>query len=126
MPAKILIIDDNRDILEMWAILFQLEGFDVVTALDGRDGYQKAESESPDIIATDINMPVLDGVRMIQKIRAHPTLSAIPIIAITAYTSRQVESVKKAGANTLLRKPVETDLLIETVRQLLGSTGKLD
>ncbi|HKP86157.1 MAG TPA: response regulator [Blastocatellia bacterium] len=126
MPAKVLIIDDNHDILEMWAVFFNLEGFDVVTANDGREGYQKAESENPDIIVTDINMPILNGIRMVQKLRAHPTLNAIPIIAVTAYTSRQVESVKKAGANVVLRKPIETDFLINSVRRLLGSTGKLD
>jgi two-component system, cell cycle response regulator DivK len=126
LPAKILIVDDNRDILDMWAIVFQLEGFDVAMANDGREGYQKAEGELPDIVVTDINMPVLDGKRMIQRIRAHPVLNAIPIIAVTAYAARQEEMVKKAGANLVLRKPVDTDFIVDMVRQLLRSVGKLD
>lgn len=110
----------------MWVILFGLEGFEVVAAADGHEGYEKAESNHPDIVVTDINMPILNGIRLIQRLRAHPALNAIPIIAVTAHGSQQIETVKKAGANLVLRKPVETDLLIDSVRQLLGSAGKLD
>ena len=126
MPAKVLIVDDNKDLREMWLCIFSIEGFTVITAGNGSEGYKVAERERPDIIITDINMPKLDGTNMIKKLRAHPDLRKVPIVAVSAYGGRQGKEAVKAGANLLMQKPVETDRLIQTVKQLLGLDRKLD
>lgn len=126
MPAKVLIVDDNNVLLEMWFAIFSMEGFTVITAENGSEGYKAAERERPDIIITDINMPKLDGTNMIKMLRAHPDLSKVPIVAVSAYGGRQGKGALKAGANRLMQKPVETDKLIESVKELLELDRKLD
>ena len=110
----------------MWFAIFSMEGFTVITAENGSEGYKAAERERPDIIITDINMPKLDGTNMIKRLRAHPDFSNVPIVAVSAYGGRQGEEALKAGANLLMQKPVETDEIIETVKELLGLDRKLD
>lgn len=110
----------------MWFAIFSMEGFTVIIAENGSEGYKAAQREQPDIIVTDLNMPELDGASMIKRLRAHPDLRKVPIVALSAYSGQQGEEALKAGANLLMQKPVETGRLIETVKQLLGLDGKLD
>ena len=119
MPARVLIVDDNKDLREMWLAIFSIEGFTVITAENGSEGYNAAERERPDIIVTDLNMPMLDGINMIKKLRALPDFRKVPIVAVSAYGRRQGKEALKAGADRLMQKPVETDMLIQTVRELL-------
>jgi two-component system, OmpR family, alkaline phosphatase synthesis response regulator PhoP len=126
LPAKVLIVDDDKDLREMWFAIFSMEGFTVITAENGSEGYKAAQREQPDIIVTDLNMPEIDGTNMIKRLRAHPDLRKVPIVALSAYSGQQGEEALKAGANLLMQKPVETERLIETVKQLLGLDGKLD
>jgi CheY-like chemotaxis protein len=84
---KILVVDDSADTREMMAKLLELERFVVVTAEDGRVGLDVAESERPDLIITDINMPNLNGLEMITLLRKQSWFTRVPILAITAYGS---------------------------------------
>ena len=116
---KILVVDDSADTREMMAKLLELERFAVVTAEDGRAGLNVAESERPDLIITDINMPVLNGLEMISLLRRQSWFTNIPILAITAYGSNIALDAIDAGADRAMTKPVEFDSLIEGIRQLL-------
>jgi CheY-like chemotaxis protein len=120
---KILVVDDSADTREMMAKLLELESFSVVTAEDGRAGLDVAEVELPDLIITDINMPILDGIQMITILRQHAALSKVPILAITAYGSNIANDAIEAGADKALTKPVEFDSLIDGIKHLLAASG---
>jgi CheY-like chemotaxis protein len=119
MLKKILVVEDNADTLELMTALLQLEGYEVVTAENGRDGIDVAEAERPHLIITDINMPLLNGNDMIKRLRDHSEFNATPIIAITAYGRDGVARAEQAGADKVLTKPIEYDLFRDYVRSLL-------
>jgi len=119
MLKKILVVEDNADTLELMTALLQLEGYKVVTAKNGRDGFDIAIAENPHLIITDINMPVLSGTDMIKMLREYSEFKSTPIIAVTAYGNDGADRAKQAGANKVLTKPVEYDLFRDYVRSLL-------
>jgi CheY-like chemotaxis protein len=123
VTEKILVVDDSDDTREMMAKLLELESFTVVTAEDGRAGLHKAESERPDLIITDINMPHLNGIEMIKQLRNRPAFSGVPIMAITAYGSGVAAEALEAGADKATSKPIEFESLIEGIKQLLNRPG---
>jgi CheY-like chemotaxis protein len=81
---KILIVDDEQDILAYFEALFQDSGYDTVLAKDGIEGFELAKSEKPDLITLDITMPRQSGLRIYQQYKKHPELNQIPVIIITA------------------------------------------
>ena len=119
MLKKILVVEDNADTLELMTALLQLEGYEVVTANNGREGIDVAKAERPHLIITDINMPLLSGIDMIKMLREMPEFAGTPIIAITAYGKDGAERAKQAGADKVMPKPVEYDLFREYIRSLL-------
>lgn len=119
MLKKILVVEDNADTLELMSALLQFEGYTVVTAENGREGIDAAKSEHPDLIVTDINMPVMSGTDMIKALRENPDFKGTPIIAITAYGKNGTDLAHQAGADKVLTKPVEYDLFRDYIRSLL-------
>ena len=119
MPEKILVVDDSDDTREMMTKLLELESFTVVTAEDGSIGLDVAEMERPDIIITDINMPNLNGIEMIRRLRKQPQFSRVPIMAITAYGNGVAAEAVAAGANHATTKPIEFEALIGGIKKLL-------
>jgi CheY-like chemotaxis protein len=81
IPPLVLVIDDSGDTREVYAVLLRLEGFSVEGASDGREGLRKAAELRPDIIITDLSMPVMDGWQTIRRLRADERTRRIPIIA---------------------------------------------
>lgn len=122
MTETILVVDDSSDTREMMTKLLELESFKVITAEDGRIGFDTAKAEHPDIIITDINMPNLNGIEMIRLLRGEVDFSSVPIMAITAYGQNVAQEAVEAGANQATTKPIEFDSLIRGIRQLLASS----
>ena len=122
MTEKILVVDDSDDTREMMAKLLELEAYRVITAEDGLVGLNKAETEQPDLIITDINMPNLNGIEMIKLIRNQSPVREVPILAITAYGSTVAQEALAAGADRATTKPIEFDSLIEGIKQLLANS----
>jgi two-component system chemotaxis response regulator CheY len=120
VSSKILIVEDSTDARDMLALLFDMEGYSVATAEDGREGLRRASAESPDLIVTDINMPHIDGTEMIRRLRAEPGSSRVPIIVMTAYGDDIAERAVRSGADRALTKPVDYDLLLETIKDLIN------
>ena len=120
MSSKILIVEDSADAREMLAVLFGMEGYSVATAEDGREGLRRASADSPDLIVTDIQMPNIDGTEMIKRLRAEPTSSRVPIIVMTAYGGDIAARAVQSGADRALSKPVDYDLLLETIKDLIN------
>jgi CheY-like chemotaxis protein len=122
VSEKILVVDDSDDTREMMAKLLELEAYMVITAEDGLIGFKKAETEQPDLIITDINMPNLNGIEMIKMIREQSVINRVPIMAITAYGSTVAAEAMAAGADRATTKPIEFDSLIDGIKQLLAKS----
>jgi CheY-like chemotaxis protein len=120
MPAKILVVEDHADTREALSLILEQEQFLVVMAEDGKEGFEKASSSHPDLIITDIMMPVIDGIKMIEMVRAAPGLDRVPIIVISAYSEKTPEAMR-VGANCALSKPITVSLLMSAIKKMAPS-----
>ncbi|MFP5262485.1 MAG: response regulator [Blastocatellia bacterium] len=118
MKKKILIVEDDSDVLKGLCWILTKEGFDAVGAGDGDEGLRQAIGDPPDLIITDIYLPALDGVEMIKLLRKQPAFAAVPIVVLSAFPNDITRAVA-AGANSAIPKPVDRDVLIRIVRNLL-------
>ena len=118
MPIKILLVDDEPEVLEFLKKRLEKEGFLVSTAKDGVEGLQKAQSELPDLILLDIIMPNKDGFTMLKELRAEESLRSIPVIIVTAKgeTSAVFEG-QELRATDYLIKPVDFEQLLKYIRR---------
>ena len=119
MPKRILVIEDDPDARSLIETLLKQAGYDVLLAADGREGLEKTTNESPDLIITDIAMPRLDGLRLIQLLRTMPLFRNLPILAITSFGTERATEAIKAGANRALARPVRNELLLQFVKGLM-------
>ena len=117
---KILLVDDEPDILEFLSYNFRKNEFNVITANNGIEGIQQAVSESPQIIISDILMPEMDGIEMCKEIRKKSGLSLTPIIFLTAVSDDyKVLYAMSSGADQFVSKPTRFGYLLALVNQLL-------
>ena len=119
MNAKILLVDDEKDIVEFLKYNLELEGFDVITAYDGIQALDKLQ-ENPSLIILDIMMPRLDGYDTVKKIKSIEKFSSIPIIFLTAKSGEADEIIGlELGANDYIQKPISPKKLIARVKSNL-------
>jgi two-component system chemotaxis response regulator CheY len=122
MPAPhALIVDDSKTMRR--SIMFALQripGIVCVEARDGVDGLKKFSEGQFDVVLTDINMPLMDGLKLVHHIRNHPVNRALPIVVITTEAAAQDRQRAMAlGASAYLVKPVQARAIVDTVRTLL-------
>ncbi len=118
--AKILLVEDNEVNRDMLSRRLQRKGYEVVIAVDGEQGVALAQSENPDLILMDINLPVLDGWEATRRIKATPEIGSIPVIAITAHAmAGDREKALEAGCDDYDTKPIELSRLLEKIQRLL-------
>jgi CheY-like chemotaxis protein len=116
----LLIVDDTPDTLVVTSLHLQQAGFRVISASNGEEALKIAEVSSPDLILMDIGMPELDGLGATRKLREHPTLRLIPVVALTAFSTDGFRrAAYDAGCDGYLTKPVDFNRLGELVRRLL-------
>lgn len=117
---RILIVEDNEKSLKLFNVILCQMGYEILTAGDGETGVHLALAQAPDLILMDIQMPVLDGVSALQRIRADPRGRAIPAIALTAYAMKgDRERFLAAGFCDYISKPIEHKIFTETVARAL-------
>jgi len=120
MSRRILLIEDHEDNRRIVRDLLTPAGYEVVEAVTGEDGVAMADSQRPDLILMDIQLPGLDGYEATRRIKANPALRAIPIIALTAHAmSGDREKALEAGCDDYDVKPVEFDRLLLKIEALL-------
>jgi DNA-binding response OmpR family regulator len=120
MAHKVLVIDDERLIIEVTRVLLESKGYAVVSAQDGREGFEVARAESPDLILLDLMMPVLDGWGTLELIRGSDETKNIPVIIFTAKEmALPGKVVQDKGADDYIAKPYEIEDLLAKVRTLL-------
>jgi CheY-like chemotaxis protein len=118
---KILIVEDHRDSREAMRALFEAFGYQVVEAVNGRDGVEAANRERPHLILMDIMMPELDGLAASRRIRSIVGMEYTPIIAVSAVEDAR-ELALQAGMSDYVRKPVDIRRLLNKVSGLLEPT----
>lgn len=119
MVTKVLVVEDHHDTSFLLCRLLKMEGYEVEHALDGMVGFTAAESSAPDLIVTDIQMPRMDGIEMIRRIRKSEAGKKIPIIVMSAYGQRRISDALEAGADGVVEKPIDLDVFLETVKSKL-------
>jgi len=118
--AKILIVDDDTALLDTIQHRFQYCKWELITAINGKEGLEKAENEKPDVIVLDINMPVLNGHEMIRRLRGNRKLKDIPVIMCTV--SNKVQDITTAAAYDIsgyVTKPFDYVELIKNIENAL-------
>lgn len=119
MP-KILLVEDNEMNRDMLSRRLARSGFEIVIAVDGREGVEKATSERPDLILMDMSLPIMDGWEATRHVKADPGTRAIPVIALTAHAmSVDRDKAMAAGCDDFDTKPVDLPRLLEKIRALL-------
>lgn len=124
MPNKILVVDDEPNIVLSLEFLMKQAGFQVRTASDGEAALAAIAAETPDLVLLDVMMPRKNGYEVCQAIRANPDCKTVRIIMLTA-KGREVEREKgmALGADDYITKPFATQEVVERVRELLADAG---
>lgn len=120
MVKKILIVDDERDFVELMKMRLESAGFTVVCAHNGAEALNKTLKEKPDLIVLDIAMPEVDGYTFVKRLRERENLRDIPVIIVTAYGDKMKDLFAQEGIIDYLMKPFETKTLLERIGNILG------
>ena len=124
---KILIVDDERDIVKGLMIRLQGAGYDVVTAFDGAQGVFMAHKEKPDLIILDIRMPAGDGFSVAQRLRRSTHTFTIPVIFLTGSPEASSEEKTRAlGARFYIKKPYDPEELLDAIKRALEKDPDAD
>jgi two-component system cell cycle response regulator DivK len=119
---RILLVEDNELNQDMLSRRLQRRGYHVEVAKDGKEGLQKADVSSPDLILLDLSLPEMDGWEVLRHLKQHPKMKKIPVVALTAHalvTDR--ERALKAGFDDYDIKPIEMPRLLQKMETLLNS-----
>jgi CheY-like chemotaxis protein len=120
MP-KVLLVEDNEESRDGLGRRLRRQGFDVLTAVDGRQAVAVALAEAPDLVLMDMSLPVLDGWEATRQFKADPRTKGIPVIALTAHAmAGDREKALEAGCDDYDTKPVELTRLLAKMAPLLG------
>ena len=120
MGKRILLVDDEEDILRVMVHLLESRGYEVISAADGLDGLEKAKHGNPDLIILDVMLPKMDGYKVCKMLKLNEEYKKIPVILLTA---RMEESTKELAEelqyDAYLTKPFDLKTLLLTIKQLL-------
>jgi two-component system, OmpR family, alkaline phosphatase synthesis response regulator PhoP len=119
--GRILVVDDEIYIVHILDFSLGMEGYEVVTALDGEQALEKARSEKPDLIVLDIMMPKLDGYETCKRLKADPETKDVPVILLSAKGRNVDQKVGfEVGADDYITKPFSPRKLVERINAILG------
>ncbi len=121
---RLLVVDDNHTIMKVLEKLLTAEGYKVFTASNGKDGLDVANTVMPDLIISDIDMPVMDGGEMASRLKASGRTSQIPIIFLTALISKGEGGPQSSGDNLYVSKMCKPTELLSVVRNRLAACSK--
>ena len=121
MAQKILVIDDNPDILDLEKNRFESERFDVITASDAIEGMVKTKNQKPDLIILDVILPNLDGYTFLRQLKVDPEIKRIPVIVLTSRGQlKDLFKIEGVHDEDFLVKPFDGQELVNRVHQMLG------
>lgn len=121
----VLIVEDNDKNMKLARDVLQAKGYATIEAVSGEDGVRLARERDPDLVLMDIRLPGISGIEALERLRADPLTSGIPVLALTAsVTSTDRTRITQAGFDAFLAKPMVLRELIDTVKRLLESGRK--
>jgi two-component system cell cycle response regulator DivK len=121
MTKRILVVEDQEDNRQILRDLLGNAGYEMTEAENGRDGVTAATEQKPDLILMDIQLPIMDGYEATRRIKADPSLKAIPIIAVTSYAlSGDEAKALAAGCDGYFAKPFSPRVILAKVREFLS------
>lgn len=127
MPRKILTVDDEKHIVRLIQVNLERQGYEVVTAYDGREALQKVDDERPDLVILDVMMPYMDGFEVLQNLKRNPGTRDIPVIMLTA-KAQDADVFKgwQSGVDCYLTKPFNPMELMSFVQRIFKSLEQDD
>ncbi|MEW6215608.1 MAG: response regulator [Nitrospirota bacterium] len=133
MSAKILVVDDDPDVLEAISIILEASGYEVINARDGIEGLTKLKEERPDLMILDLLMPRLDGFEVCKELKdpRRSKYANIPIIILSSVKEAasqrryELETGLQLDVDDYVEKPIEHTVLLERVEKILKKVGKL-
>jgi two-component system chemotaxis response regulator CheY len=121
MAKTVLCVDDSASIRQMVKLTLSQAGYQVFQASDGAEGLAKARELSVNLVVTDLNMPVMNGLGLIRELRKLPAYKGVPIIFLTTESDPAVkQEAKSAGATGWITKPFQQEQLVGVVRKMIG------
>lgn len=125
--AKILMVDNETDIISIVEFRLKSCEYEVITANNGQEGFEKAAKEKPDLILLDINMPIMNGHEMLERLRSCPDLKSIPVIMLTAYSDRRdISHAAELGISNYVTKPFDFTDLMEKISKALEDSATIN
>lgn len=120
MGKVVLTVDDSASIRQMVSFTLKSAGYEVVEAIDGEDGLNKAKAKAADLVLTDQNMPKMDGITLIKTLRGLPQYRSTPILVLTTESSDAMKTAgRSAGATGWLVKPFDPTKLLEVIKKVI-------
>lgn len=121
MAKTVLIVEDNELNMKLFHDLLEAHGYSTLGTRNGAEAFDLARNHRPDLILMDIQLPEVSGLEVTRRLKDDPELSAIPIVAVTAFAMRgDEERILEGGCEAYLSKPISVGKLLETVRHFLG------
>lgn len=119
--VKILAVDDSTSMRQMVSFTLKGAGYDVIEAADGQEAFDKAKDDQVDLVLSDVNMPVMDGITLIKNLRGLQNYKFTPMLMLTTESAGDKKSEgKAAGATGWIVKPFNPDQLLSTIKKVLG------
>ena len=123
MTSRVLVVEDQEDLRAILRFTLEGAGYEVVEAMNGAEGVAKAETERPDLILMDIQMPVLDGYEATRRIKALAGMAATPIVAVSSFAMKgDEEKARASGCDAYVTKPYSPKQLLALVQKMLAKT----
>lgn len=121
MTKKILIIDDEHDIVETIQFMLEAQGYRCLTAFDGEEGLKAAKNSNPDLIILDVMMPKMNGYKISRLLKYDNAYKDIPILMLTARSQDEDKAIgEETGADEYITKPFEMDYILKKVKEYLS------
>ena len=119
MATRVLIVEDERHIIESLSFVLESEGFEVASELDGEAGLRRLRTERPDVLVLDLMMPKMNGLEVLKAIKADAALRTIPVVVLTAKGRQQDRRMaEEIGVDAFMTKPFSNRDVVEAVRRL--------
>ena len=127
MANKIMVVDDEPDVVDLVKLVLESDGFQVITAYSGKEALEKVGNEMPDLVLLDIMMPQMDGWEVYSRIRANPKTKDIPVAMLTAKSQSidKMIGLHVVKVDDYITKPFGRSELLERVKRILKEKGKL-
>lgn len=122
LPMRVMIVEDEPNIVESLSFVFRREGWEVATAFDGDSAIERLLSEPPDVLVLDVMLPPHSGFEVLKRVRREPAISLLPVIVLTAKgQEKDRHTALRLGADAFITKPFSNRNIVQQVRQLAAS-----